>query len=294
MTPERYRQIYELFKAASDSDPRARPEFFGGGMCRDNELRREVEAMLSADAQPDGFLEQPPGDLAADFLEDVTQTQVGPGALLGSYRIERLLGAGGMAQVFSAVDTRLGRKVAVKICAEQFSRPFKREARAIAVLNHPHICNLYDVGPNYLVTELVEGETLRDWFQRALPLSQGLDVARQILQALSEPHRTGIVHRDLKPENIMIRFDGHVKVLDFGLAKMVPASGLDTAVSAGSVPGQILGTVAYMSPEQIRGEEVDQRERFVRVRDHPVRNVDRAASVAGRVARRHVACDPSR
>jgi eukaryotic-like serine/threonine-protein kinase len=262
MTPERYRRIIELFKAASDRDPEARPEFLAELCAGDSDLRQEVEAMLSADAHPGGFLEQPPGDFAADLLDDVTGPQAGPGTVLGPYRIEKLLGAGGMARVFQAVDTRLGRKVAIKICAEQFSGRFKREARAISLLSHPHVCTLHDVGPNYLVMELVEGETLRDWFQHAFPLERSLDIAKQTLDALGAAHRAGIVHRDLKPENIMVRFDGCVKVLDFGLAKIIPASGRarqDNTASAASLPGQVIGTVAYMSPEQIHGEEIDQR-----------------------------------
>ena len=191
-----------------------------------------------------------------------TGTQAGPGTLLGPYRIERLLASGGMARVFQAVDTRLGRKVAIKLCAEQFSRRFKREARVISLLNHPHVCMLHDIGPKYLVMELVEGETLRDWFLHAHPLERSLDVARQVLEGLGAAHRAGIVHRDLKPENIMVRSDGCVKVLDFGLAKMIPASGTpspDATASSASLPGQIMGTVTYMSPEQIQGDAIDQR-----------------------------------
>ena len=262
MTPERYRQIIELFKATSGRDPNARPQFLAEACAGDNDLQQEVEAMLSADAQPGGFLEQTPGDLAADLLDDPTAIHPGPGTLLGPYQIERLLAAGGMARVFQAVDTRLGRKVAIKLCPEQFSGRFRREARAISLLSHPHVCTLHDVGPNYLVMELVEGETLRDWFQHALPLEQSVDVAKQVLDGLGAAHRAGIVHRDLKPENIMVRFDGCVKVLDFGLAKIVPAPGRprqDSIASAASLPGQVIGTVAYMSPEQIQGEEIDQR-----------------------------------
>lgn len=262
MTADSYRRLNDLFAAASGRDPSDRAAFLAEACAGDAEMRHEVEAMLAADAVSGGFLEQRLDDVAVDLIEDGPRTQIGIGALLGSYRIERLLGAGGMAQVFQGVDTRLGRKVAIKICADRFSGRFKREARAIAVLNHPHVCTLYDVGPHYLVTELVEGETLRDWFQRALPLERGLEIAKQTLEALGAAHRAGIVHRDLKPENIMVRFDGLVKVVDFGLAKIIPTAGAtlkDTLASAGSVPGQILGTVAYMSPEQIQGEEIDQR-----------------------------------
>jgi serine/threonine protein kinase len=169
-----------------------------------------------------------------------------------------------MGEVYSAVDTRLGRKVAIKICQKRFSGRFEREARAISALNHPNICTLYDVGPNYLVTELVEGETLRVWLHGAPVPERRLKVAEQVLDALGAAHRAGIVHRDLKPTNIMVRFDGYVKVLDFGLAKRilpgVPATQRETTESLTlSLPGQIVGTVAYMSPEQILGQEVDQR-----------------------------------
>jgi serine/threonine protein kinase len=153
-----------------------------------------------------------------------------PGAKLGPYEIQSPLGAGGMGEVYRACDTRLDRTVAVKILPSHLSdnpeakQRFDREARAISSLNHPNICTLYDVGPNYLVTELVEGETLSDLLKRAPGLERCLDIARQVLEALRAAHRAGVVHRDLKPQNIMVRFDGYVKVLDFGLAKRMPAA----------------------------------------------------------------------
>src|SRR3989442_1635337 len=149
----------------------------------------------------------------------VGATGIGPGTRLGPYEIEGLLGAGGMGQVFRARDTRLGRTVAIKVSLKQFNGRFEREARAIAAMNHSHICTLYDVGPNYLVMELVEGETLADALKRGpLPLDQALRYAAQIVAALAAAHAQGIVHRDLKPGNVMITQAG-VKVLDFGLAK---------------------------------------------------------------------------
>ena len=143
-------------------------------------------------------------------------------ASLGPYRIESKLGEGGMGEVYRAVDTRLGRAVAVKIAQQQFMQRFEREARAISSLNHPHICTLYDVGPNYLVMELVEGETIAAWLTRGpFPVTTALLYASQILAALAEAHEKGIIHRDLKPGNIMIAKSG-IKVLDFGIGEIGP------------------------------------------------------------------------
>ncbi len=170
-----------------------------------------------------------------------------------------------MGEVFRARDTRLDRDVAIKFSAERFSERFEREARAIAALNHPLICHLYDVGPNYLVMELVEGPTLAEHLTSGpLALDEALNVARQIADALEAAHEKGIVHRDLKPGNIKVRPDGTVKVLDFGLAKMggAPAASGDespTFISDGTQAGVILGTAVYMAPEQAKGKPVDQR-----------------------------------
>ena len=185
-----------------------------------------------------------------------------PGTKLGPYEILGPIGAGGMGEVYKARDTRLGRDVAIKISAEQFSERFEREARSIAALNHPNICHLYDVGPNYLVMELIEGEPLRG----PLPIGQALDYARQIADALEAAHERGIIHRDLKPANIMITPAGVVKVLDFGLAKAADDSAVSgdptvspTITMSPTRAGMILGTAAYMSPEQARGKPVDRR-----------------------------------
>src|SRR5579863_10196603 len=145
---------------------------------------------------------------------------VSPGDQLGPYAIQDRLGVGGMGEVFRAQDTRLGRTVAVKISAARFTERFEREARVVASLNHPNICTLFDVGPNYLVMELVDGPTLEDRLKQGpIPLEEALALARQIAAALQAAHEKGIVHRDLKPANIKLRPDGSVKVLDFGLAK---------------------------------------------------------------------------
>ena len=192
-------------------------------------------------------------------------TGISPGTRLGPYQIESLVAAGGMGRVFRARDTRLGRPVAIKVSLTQFSDRFEREARAIAAMNHPHICTLYDVGPDYLVMELVEGETLADALQRGpLPIDQALRYAAQIADALAAAHAHGIVHRDLKPGNVMIAPAG-VKVLDFGLAKHtgVVAEDAETAALTAAGPqteaGRMVGTVAYMSPEQAEAKRLDAR-----------------------------------
>jgi serine/threonine-protein kinase len=182
------------------------------------------------------------------------------GERLGPYEIIALIGAGGMGEVYRARDPRLGRDVAIKVSAERFSERFDREARAVAALNHPNICTLYDVGPNYLVMEYIEGEAPKG----PLPLEEVLRIARQMGDALEEAHGKGIVHRDLKPTNIKIKPDGSVKVLDFGLAKLGPVSVGDSENSptlsmAATQVGMILGTAGYMSPEQARGKVVDKR-----------------------------------
>ena len=187
---------------------------------------------------------------------------LGPGSQLGPYRILGLLGAGAMGQIYRAFDARLGREVAIKVAEEQFSERFDREVRAIAALNHPNICTVHDVGANYLVMELVDGDTLRTVVERGVPLGRTLGIARQILEAIGAAHRSGVIHRDLKPENVMVRVDGYVKVLDFGLAKWLPTRGDRGKGSANSEltrTGQSVGTLAYMSPEQIQGDVVDSR-----------------------------------
>jgi eukaryotic-like serine/threonine-protein kinase len=182
------------------------------------------------------------------------------GDKLGPYDILEAIGAGGMGEVWRALDTRLDRVVAIKVSQERFSDRFEREARAVAALNHPDICTLYDVGPNFLVLELIDGESPKG----PLPLEEALRIARQIADALDAAHEKGIVHRDLKPANIKIKPDGTVKVLDFGLAKTFELTSGDPETSptmtvSPTRAGMIMGTAAYMSPEQARGKTVDKR-----------------------------------
>ena len=247
MTPDRLRQVEELFHAVRESSAEQRAGLLAEA---DPELRREVESLL---AQRGGeFLDRPAVHNAPRLLEDSTLTGMAVSASFGPYRLESKLGEGGMGEVYRAVDTRLGRAVAIKIAQPQFIQRFEREARAISSLNHPHICTLHDVGPNYLVMELVEGETIAARLKRELfPPTAALLYASQILAALKEAHEKGVIHRDLKPSNIMIAKSG-IKVLDFGLAK----SGQDETVTAS---GMVMGTPAYMAPEQREGKPADAR-----------------------------------
>ena len=222
-----------------------------------------MESLLSQSGSTNGLVGKPVWEVVADLAE--AGGALAPGTRLGPYEILGLLGQGGMGHVYRALDTRLDRAVAIKISAEQFSERFDREARAISALNHPHICTLYDVGANYLVMELVEGETLAQRIGRAgpLPLPEALDIGRQIAEALEAAHHKGIVHRDLKPANVKITPECRVKVLDFGLAGIGQAyrnvAQLKATAGLESVDGQVLGTPAYMSPEQARGETLDAR-----------------------------------
>ena len=181
-----------------------------------------------------------------------------PGTRLGPYEVLAPLGSGGMGEVYAARDTRLDRRVAIKVSKAQFSERFEREARAVAALNHPHICQLYDVGPNYLVMELVEGTPVGP----VADVRQLLELATQIADGLAAAHAVGIVHRDIKPSNLLVTASGQVKILDFGLATVMPTSTAASDVTREAVvteAGTLIGTAAYMSPEQARGEPLDAR-----------------------------------
>jgi len=244
MNSKRFEQIEHLYHAALPLKAEERSALLGQA---DPELRREVEALLQQESAGGIFDYR-----AVDLLTDSTQIQVMAGSRLGPYRIEALLGQGGMGQVFRATDTRLGREVAIKVSQERFTDRFEREARAIAALNHPNICTLHDVGPNYLVMELVEGDTLAARLKRGkLSIEQTIQYGAQIASALSAAHAKGIVHRDLKPGNVMVTKAG-VKVLDFGLAKSTQDETL-------TVANAVMGTPAYMAPEQREGKACDAR-----------------------------------
>jgi eukaryotic-like serine/threonine-protein kinase len=280
MTPERWRQVTEVFHAARSRDASARASYLEHACAGDGALRAEVDAMLAAHHDPGGLGDRP----VSGSIDDVRRLETG--AMVGSYRIDRLIGAGGMGEVYRARDTKLGRDVAIKVLPDAFTADpehlarFKREARLLATLNHPHIGAIYgveeaDPSPGSgqtvvraLVLELVEGETLADRIAKGpIPLDEALPIAKQIAEALEAAHEHGIIHRDLKPANIKVRADGTVKVLDFGLAKALDPSPSATEVSqsptitspAATRMGVVMGTAAYMSPEQAHGKAVDKR-----------------------------------
>jgi len=259
MSGDRWNRIEVVYHAALDRPPEERRAFIAAACQGDDGLRQEIEDLVGRH-RPSGEhpLDRPAWRPAAD-----SSAGPAPGTRLGPYEIQAQIGVGGMGQVFRARDTRLDRTVAIKVSLERFSDRFAREARAIAALNHPNICTLHDVGPDFLVMELVEGPTLAERLRKGpLPPDEALAVARQIAAAVEAAHDKGIVHRDLKPANIKVTPDGSVKVFDFGLARSW--SQLDTQHSVTVTaevtgPGTILGTPGYMSPEQAMGKEVDKR-----------------------------------
>jgi serine/threonine protein kinase/Tol biopolymer transport system component len=261
--------------AALEQDVVERSAFIAAACGDDSALRQEVETLLAHAQTAEGFLALPTGALAAQVLADTGGTAL-VGRQIGSYTILSHLGSGGMGEVYRARDTKLGRDVAIKILARAFTSDperlarFEREARMLAALNHPHIGAIYGVeeadGIPALILELIAGPTLADRLAKGpMPLHDSLTTARQIADALEAAHEKGIVHRDLKPANIKITADGVVKVLDFGLAKAVTSGSTPdlaqspTVTVDGTRDGVILGTAAYMSPEQARGEAVDKR-----------------------------------
>ncbi len=274
-TPDRYKQAEALFNAALALPAARRRAFLEAACGADAELREEVESLLAAHEQAGPFIDQPPDMLATGMLAG-DEADSESGRLIGRYRVLRMLGKGGMGEVYLAQDTLLDRSVALKLLPAQFTgdpavlRRFVREAKAASALNHPNILTIYEIGEeegaHFIATEYVEGLTLRQILRTTRPgLSSVLDAASQIANALAAAHVAGIVHRDIKPENVMVRPDGLVKVLDFGLAKLITSqvpsfdAGSETTAKGITTPGVIIGTIHYMSPEQARGLEVDAR-----------------------------------
>src|SRR5882724_1075560 len=273
MTPARLQTIEEIFHAALDQEPDRVGAFLDAACEGDDVLRRNVEALLSSHQRADAFIETPVAGIATRIIEN-GQADLLVDQTIGHYKISKRIGAGGMGEVYLAADITAGRKAALKLLPMRFTgdpqrlRRFQQEARALVGLNHPNILTVYEIGEDhsthYIASELIEGEALRQRLMRGqMQLSEAVGVAIQVASALAAAHEAGIVHRDIKPENIMLRPDGYVKVLDFGIAKLaeqevpvtIPTD--EALLLVETNMGSILGTVRYMSPEQARGAPVD-------------------------------------
>ena len=275
MKPERWKQVNDLFQSAVERAPEERAAFLDESCHSDEGMRREVESLLTSHQRAENFIEVPAFEVAPELATNDSADAL-IGKLIGHYRIESLIGVGGMGEVYLARDERLGRKAALKLLPDnltideaQLSR-FKNEARSASALNHPNILTVYEIGAEgdrqFIAMEFIEGVTLRASITcgRINPHA-ALEIAVQVASALAAAHQAGVVHRDIKPENIMLRPDGYVKVLDFGIAKLTehrPASDdhtTETTATLQTRPGLVLGTARYMSPEQARGQMVDAR-----------------------------------
>src|SRR5438874_4169195 len=271
MDPEHWRQIKILLHSALELAPVERPAFLAEACAGNPALRSRLESLLASHERADDFIELPAFAGLADVLGGEQQESL-VGRTIGRYQILEQLGAGGMGEVYLAEDKHLLRRVALKMLPAFFTRDrervrrFQQEARAASALNHPNILTIFEIGQidshQFIATEFVEGDTLRQRMIKApISISELLGIATQIASALTAAHQTGIVHRDIKPENIMLREDGSVKVLDFGLAKLLAAPSGESEASTifHTLPGTIMGTPHYMSPEQARGLNVDAR-----------------------------------
>jgi serine/threonine protein kinase/Flp pilus assembly protein TadD len=275
MKAERWKQVNDLFQSAVERAPEERAAFLDEACHGDEGLRREVGSLLTSHERSENFIELPAFEVAPEL---VTKDRTGAlvGKVIGHYRIESLIGVGGMGEVYLARDERLGRKAALKLLPDslttdetQLSR-FKNEARSASALNHPNILTVYEIGAEgdrlFIATEFIEGITLRASIARGrIKPHAALEIAVQVASALAAAHEAGVVHRDIKPENIMLRPDGYVKVLDFGIAKLTEQRlashdhAVETTATLQTRAGLVLGTARYMSPEQARGQKVDAR-----------------------------------
>src|SRR5436309_4886573 len=280
MKAERWKQVNDLFQSAVECAPGERAAFLDEACHGDGDLRCEVESLLTSHVRAENFIELPAFEVAPEL---VTNAKAGAlvGKVIGHYRIESLIGVGGMGEVYLARDERLRRKAALKLLPEnlttdeaQLSR-FKNEARSASALNHPNILTVYEIGAEgdrlFIATEFIEGITVRASLACGrINLHLALEIAVQVASALAAAHKAGVVHRDIKPENVMLRPDGYVKVLDFGIAKLTEQKPLaDGRYAEKMVVHQtqsglarataLQGTARYMSPEQARGETADAR-----------------------------------
>src|SRR5438034_2917779 len=274
MTPARLQTIEEIFHAALDQEPEQVARFVDTACEGDELLRRKVEALLASHQRAGSFIETSTIGIATRVIEN-EQADLLVGQTFGHYKISKRIGSGGMGEVYLASDMIAGRKAALKLLPMRFTgdaerlKRFQQEAHAVVALNHPNILTVYEIGEDhsthYIASELIEGETLRQRLMRGrMEVGEAVDVAIQVASALAAAHENGIVHRDINPGNIMLRPDGYVKVLDFGIAKLAESAFAEaTADGTGSMTlaetnlGSILGTVRYMSPEQACGATVD-------------------------------------
>ena len=271
MNPEHWQQIKTLLYSALERAPAERPAFLDQACSGNPTLRSQLEALLASHERTEDFIELPAFEVMADLLAD-DQRESLVGQTIDRYQILKQIGAGGMGEVYLAEDKHLLRKVALKMLPayltrdDELVRRFQREARSISALNHPNILTIHEIGHvdsyHFMVTELIEGETLRQRLARGpLKIEQALDIGFQVASALCAAHDAGLTHRDIKPENIMMRKDGIVKVLDFGLAKLTERKADDSEATTlfHTKQGTVLGTAHYMSPEQARGLPLDAR-----------------------------------
>lgn len=276
MNHERWKQVDRLFQAALERSPEDRDSFLNDACKDDSALRKEIESLLSCDEKAGDFIQSPAIEAVPNLIM-TDQRAAHPGQIIDHYRIVSHIGSGGMGEVYLATDIRMGRKAALKLLVPAFTgiegrlRRFQQEARAILALNHPQIITVYEIGQSdgrhYIATEYIDGVTLRQQLASgAMSLTQAFDIAIQVASALAAAHKAGIIHRDIKPENVMLRTDGYVKVLDFGLAKYSDrqvsnstSSDAPTVSNVRTEPGMVMGTASYMSPEQARGISVDER-----------------------------------
>jgi eukaryotic-like serine/threonine-protein kinase len=272
MDREDYQKVKQIFQSALDISPGERARYLNDKCSGNPRFRREVEKLL--DSYKSNYLEKP---AVGKFAETIVSSYLAVGQLVGHYKIREKIGAGGMGEVYLAEDSKLDRQVAIKILPREFTedaeriRRFIREAKFVSALNHPNIVTIHEIGHSdgqqFIAAEYIEGETLREHLKRErLSLASALEISIQIASALKAAHGAGIIHRDIKPDNIMIRPDGLTKVLDFGIAKLAePSAGaFDVDAEAatateGTTPGMLVGTANYMSPEQARGDEIDER-----------------------------------
>ena len=275
MTPAQLQTVEEIFHAALDQKPEQVARFVDTACGGDELLRRKVEALLASHQRAGSFIETSTAGIATRIIEN-EQADLLVGQTFGHYKISKRIGSGGMGEVYLASDVTAGRKAALKLLPMRFTgdaerlKRFQQEARAVVALNHPNILTVYEIGEDhsthYIASELIEGETLRQRLTRGrIEVGDAVDVAIQVASALAAAHETGIVHRDINPGNIMLRRDGYVKVLDFGIAKLAEQEAPATMPKEEALLlvetnlGSILGTVPYMSPEQACGVTADKR-----------------------------------